>query len=330
MSNLAFQHSRPGAADQSGHGSNGAANPFWCAATGSGAALMAAMANHIDLLSQGIHQLPQRAAVTRPVVGQYLCMLRSLAAGWQSHTRPALTAALDALAFVGASMAEPHVRAGLACQATDGARSAGHTVDALQRRLAAPIAALARLDADFGSYLAQMARASAELENDTALVSARVQSDFVHAFLLSQQASALQCKLDDARLRQRADWLVGPQAELIRQEISLHLSAHEGVRHQLELLSVEQAATRAEADYLQSLLPSLSTYLPAVERIGGAIRTTLDGACAIRAGLAILQQALAQGAVEDASGQLQAALHDWQALAASAASLHPCPGTGVG
>lgn len=323
MPNLALQQSHSSTADRAAHGAGASPNPFWRVAIGSGSASMAASASDIDLLAQGIHQLPLHAAVTRPVVGQYLCMLRTLAAGWQSHTRPALAGALDALAFVGASMAEPQAHESLLHQADDGARRAGQLVDALARRLAAPIAALTRLDADFGSYLGQMARASAELESDTALVNARVQSDFVQSFLLSQHANALRYRLDDARARQQVDRVPGAQAEWIRQNMCEQENAHESVCRQLELLTIEQASTRAEADYLQSLLPSLSAYLPAVEQLGAALRATLDGASALGAALAMLQQALAQGPVEDAAAHLQAALPDWQRVTASAARLHP-------
>lgn len=297
---------------------------FWCAAIGAGAAVIADLAPHIDVLSQRIGQLPVRAAITRPVVGQYLSMVKTLAAAWGARSRPALVAAMDALVHVGDSVAQPGPQEALARRRSDGGRSAIRALDALRRRLAAPANAFGALDTDFGSYLAQMARASSELECDTGLVTQRVQADHVHAFLLSQQANALQSKLDDANLRQHAYWLLGPHAEHLRQEISLHTSALEGVRRQLDHLRADQAATRAEADYLQSLLPSLSTYLAAVDRMGTAIHATLGGTQALLLELGELERILTIGAgAGDADQLLRGALPYWKALAASAARLRP-------
>ncbi|UUZ48375.1 hypothetical protein LP420_36955 [Massilia sp. B-10] len=226
--------------------------------------------SHVDGLSQGISQLPVRAGVTRPVVGQYLSMMRSLAAAWQARTRPALAGALEALALVGDSLGQPPTLAALRQPRQAGVRMA----DGLLRRLAAPGSTLTALSADLGSFLAQMARASNELECDTALVTERVQSDAVHAFLLSQQASALQSELDDATVRQRALAAGAPCPAPASEEIALHSSALEGVRRQLGQLQTEQSATRAEADYLQTLLPTLSAYLAALERMHAGIEAT--------------------------------------------------------
>lgn len=313
MSNLAFLQTQPthAAARQPGT----ADNPFWCPPIGSGCVAIAALAGHIDVLSQRIAELPVRAAVTRPVVGQYLSMIRTLAACWQARARPALAGALDALALVGASLGQAHAQHALRQPRKDGVRMA----DAVLRRLTAPAASLATLDADLGSYLAQMARASGELEHDTALVTERVQSDAVHAFLLSQQASALQSRLDDAKVRQRATWLLGPHAQHVREEITLHGSALEGVRRQLAQLQSEQAATRAEADYLQGLLPSLSTYLAAIERMGAAIAAAHAGTATLRAAMQALGPALAAG--QACETQLADALPHWADVARAAATL---------
>src|SRR4051812_43622805 len=103
MSNLAFLHKQQ-TAPASAPAAGDAPNPFWCPAIGSGSTAIAALAGHIDVLSQRISELPVRSAVTRPVVGQYLSMIRTLAAGWQARSRPALAAAFEALAFVGDSL----------------------------------------------------------------------------------------------------------------------------------------------------------------------------------------------------------------------------------
>ncbi|HEY0065573.1 MAG TPA: hypothetical protein VGC21_25885 [Telluria sp.] len=307
MSNLAVLHHQHALAPSD--------SPFWCAALGEASTEMPEMASRIDALSRDMARLPVRAALTRPVVGQYLSMVRTLAAAWQARSRPALGAAFGMLAFVGRSMAEPPILAQLQKRTT-----APQAVDGLRRRMAAPLAAFDALGADLASYLAQMARASLELESDTALVTERLQADGVHAFLLSQQASALQSRLDDAGLRQDAHWL-GPHAGHLRQEIVLHASALEGVRRQLAQLQSEQAATRAEADYLQSMLPALAAYLGAVESMGAAIDTLRDGAARTSHALALLATELAHAGPGQAVAQLEAALPRWAAVAGAASAL---------
>jgi hypothetical protein len=170
-----------------------------------------------------------------------------------------------------------------------------------------------------------MAGATGDLQTDTQLVSERLQSDHVHAFLLSQHASSLQSKLDDATVRQDAYWLQGPHAEQIRLEIAMHSAALEGVRRQLDHLHAEQAATRAEAHYLQKLMPSLAGYLGALDRIAGAIHASHAGSGALLAELQELKRLLAEEpeAAGDVEAQLVAALPQWRTLAASAARLRP-------
>lgn len=282
-----------------------AEGPFWCAAIGSGAAAALALAPQIDQLAQRAAQLPVRASLTRPVVGQYLSMVKTLAAAWQLHNRPALVAALRELAHFGAALGQSAPQAG--APAT------------LQRRLAAPLAAFEALGADFASYLAQMARVSGELDADTRLVTQRLQADQVHVFLLSQHATLLQGKLDQGGLRGHACWLVGPPDQAVRQEQALHASALEGVRRQLEQLHAEQAATMAEADYLQGLLPTVAPYLAAVDRLGAGIDAVVAGTRVLGARLAGLADE--PDSVAGAARQLAAALPHWQALAASAAAL---------
>jgi hypothetical protein len=195
----------------------------------------------------------------------------------------------------------------------------------LRRRLALPASGLHALAASADALLAPIACVTSELQTDTQLVSERLQSDHVHAFLLSQQASALQSKLDDANLRQDAYWLQGPHCEHIRQEIALHSSALEGVRRQLDHLHAGQAALRAEAHFLQKLMPSLTLYLGALERVAGALRATLAGTGAVLAELDELERLLPQGAhvAPGAAADLRAALPQWRALAATVERLRP-------
>lgn len=298
---------------------------FWSGAIGAGAALMVELAGHLDVLSHSIVQLPDRPPASRPAVASYLAMVKTLAAAWHARTRPALVEALEALTHVGASLAQPLALEALAGAEADQGRSAARVLAALQRRLGAPASALSTLGADFDALLSSMARATADLQSDTLLVSERLQSDHVHAFLLSQQGNALQSKLDDANMRQDAYWLQGPHSEQIRQEIALHSSALEGVRRQLDHLYAEQAATRAEAHYLQILMPSLSGYLGAFDRMAGGIRAALAGTGAMLGELQDLQPALAGDpqAYPHAQAQLRAALPQWRALAACTARLRP-------
>ena len=308
MSHLNLLHSRPPLAPPL-HGADqqycDAEGPFWCATIGSGAATVQELVPGIDQLSQRAAQLPLRATLTRPVVGQYLCMVRTLAAAWNLHNRPALVASLQALSHFGDS---------------GGQASAEQEAAALRQRLAGPLAAFEALGFDFASYLAQMARVSGELDADMQLVTQRLQADQVHVFLLSQQATLLQAKLDQGGLREHTCWLVGPPDQTMRQQRALHASALEGVRRQLEQLHAEQASTMAEADYLQGLLPTVAPYLAAVDRLGAAIDAIVAGLRVLDARLATLAQAAASERA-DAARQAPAALAQWQALARTMARL---------
>lgn len=299
-----------------------AEGPFWCGAIGSGAAAVLELVPRIDLLAQRAAQLPVRASLTRPVVGQYLSMVKTLAAAWQLHSRPALLASMEGLLHFGASVGQSFALEAVSGRCADNGRAALRVADALQRRLAAPLAAFDALGADFASYLAQMARVSGELDADTRLVTQRLQADHVHVFLLSQQATALQAKLEHANLREHAGSLAGPPGQALQQERALNACALEGVQRQLEQLRAEQAATLGEADYLQGLMPSVAPYLAAVDRLGAGIDAILAGARVLGARLANLKQSLGEAA--PAAGpalQLAAARPHWQALAAAAASL---------
>ena len=193
---------------------------FWSAAIGSGAGAIVQLCAPVDAMSARIGQLPVRPALTRPAVGQYLTMLKTLAAAWAMRTRPALMLALGSLNHFGDSLGQPVVVDALAARCADNGRAAARVLDALLRRLAAPAAGFDALNTDFSSYLAQMAAASGDLDADTLLVTARLEADAVHAFLLSQQASTLQSKLDDATARADHWWLLGPHAGGLRQKSS--------------------------------------------------------------------------------------------------------------
>ena len=293
--------------------------PFWCPALGAGAAAMLQLRAQMDALSLQVGKLPIRVSVTRPMVGQYLVMLKRLAASWNGRNRQALDDAMAALLHFGASLARPATQEALSCPRADGRRAARRLLGALRRCLDSAQAALAALDADFTRYLAHMALASAELEIDTRLVSERLQTGALHALMLSQRAGILQGRLDEARMQEHARAPAGPHALGLRQEICLHASALEGVRRQLDHLRAEQSANRAEAHYLESLMPTLSPYLAALEDMGAAIASLRAGTAAAAHELDQLGRSLEHdaGAAGQTAAELATALVRWQALAAA-------------
>lgn len=292
---------------------------YWCAAVGSSLSVIAGLAPHLDVMSASIVHLPERTAFTRPAVSAYLAMLKTVAGHWIDTLRPALLEAGLALASTGTGVTQGAARKGVA------ARTPGLT-PALVRRMAGAVGQLEVLSAACHDSLEQMGRASRTLETDTIDLTQRLQADQVHALLLAQQASTLQSKLDDATMRQHAYWLLGPHAEQIRQEIAMHSSAREGVRRQLDHLRAEQAATQAEARYLQHLLPSLSTYLAAMDRLDSALRAALGGSRALLA----LWRTLPADASPGSADALAAAAPHWEALAATVGGLRrPPQGSGI-
>ncbi len=271
-----------------------------------------------DLQSQRIAHLPARNETPRPMVAQYLFMVRTLAAAWRGHNRPALMAACAGLMHYGNTYLEDAAPLGAALRA-DAVGTAVRMVDGLSRRLEVPIAGFATLHHDFGSYLAQMAAASADLETDTVLVTRRMQADQVHAFILGQHVHALQDKLDAASARRHGLRLLIPHADLSRKEMAAQGAALEGVRRQLDQLRADQGITLAEAAYLQGLLPTVAAYLGAVDRIGIGIHAAWTGIQGLQEQLGQLKQQLLAGSldVERAHAELTASLPGWRDLASS-------------
>jgi hypothetical protein len=316
MAAAVVQHAQPSATRPPGMPflmEVGPAGPYWSGAIGAGAGIAVDLALHINVLARAVAQLPAAPVSCRPAVGAYLAMVRHVAAEWDGRLRTELLSALESLAHAGTCLGH-----GKPARATD----------ALLLRLSTPLAALATLAAGIDDLLTLMVDATGSLQQDTQQLTERLQSDHVHAFLLSQQASTLQSKLDDAILRQDAYWLQGPHAEQTRQEIALHKSALEGVQRQLYQQQAEQAATRAEAYYLQTLMPSLSACLGALDHLAGAVRAILGGASALLAELRELKRALVDPDDGGAGAEraLRAAQPRWRALAADAARLRqPAP-----
>ena len=266
---------------------------FWNPGIGLGAGIVLELAGDIDSLSQRIAELPGHAAGGRPMVTQYLFMVKTLAAAWTTRSRPGMHAALDGLRHLGDGLLAydaPQLTTALLNMA-HGKPSSGpgavRLIDALVRRLAAPSEALSALDQDVANYLAQMGRASGQLETDTVLATQRLQADHVHAFILAQQVDTLQGRLADARAR--------------------------------------QVAITAEAVHLQGLLPTLAAYLRGMDRIGAGIRIAAAGTRSLRAELDELKNVLlaGPGASAAAHAQLEAAVPAWRLLAARIAAFPP-------
>ncbi len=305
---------------------------FWTGAIGVGVNVVVAQIADIDTLAQRIEALAPQAAGRRPVVGQYLDMVKMLASGWPARSRPALLMALAALrhysdSLVGhdaellaGALGEMAVAvAGAGAGAMPGRRaSAGATAarvtGALIHRLDFPVRSLDAVNDNFGSYLAQMAVASNDLETDTVLVTQRLQAEHVHAYTLAQQVSTVQARLDEARTRQQGHWPLGSHADLLREEIAAQSAALDSARRQLDQLRAGQAATLSEASCLQTLLPTLSAYLAGVDRMSAGINAALSGALALQVQLSELNQALlaAPQCAGSARTQLAAALPNWR------------------
>ncbi|HEX8610821.1 MAG TPA: hypothetical protein VF800_05975 [Telluria sp.] len=306
---------------------------FWSPGIGLGAGIILELSGDIDSLSRRIARLPERAGRGRPMVTQYLFMVKTLAAAWATRSRPGLHTALDGLRHVGDSLLaqDAPLLATALLNMFHGRPSSGpgavRLVDGLVRRLAAPADALSALDQDVGSYLAQMGRASGELETDTVMVTQRLQADHVHAFILAQQVNTLQGRLAEARARRHSHWLLGADAGEARADIDKHSSALESVMRQLDQLREGQTAMMAEAVYLQGLLPTLSAYLSGMDRIGAGVRIAAAGTRALRAELDDLKNVLLAGpAVSNtAHAQLQAALPSWRMLATRIAAFPAAP-----
>ncbi|MFL6658144.1 MAG: hypothetical protein ACJ8GW_08745 [Massilia sp.] len=228
----------------------------------------------IDILCERASQLPARAGLTRPVLGQYLSMVRALAGAWPLHCRPVLQGALENLRATAQCLAA-HADPVLA-------------VAAWPASMAAPMAAFEAFGATLHDSLSQLARVANDLEADAQHVRLRLQADQMQMFLLKRQleSSAGDC-------------------------------ARANVQGQIAQLHGEQALTRAEADYLDSVRAAVAPCLAAVARLADASGQLVAGLQALAAAQASLGQLLpAQpGTLEQAGAALTTALSQWQGWA---------------
>ena len=296
---------------------------FWSPLLGIGSNAIVNVGAELDALARAIAALPPRPEGARAVVGHYMGMVRTLAAAWSGHSRPTLLMAMRALKHFSDTFVDTEAKALSHCllnmaSGRGGAREAQRLIDGLIRRLAAPERTLDSVNDDVGSYLAQMAGASFDLESDTVLVTQRMQADHVHRFLLSRQLHTVAGQLAEARAQRGAYWLLPSQAGSLRKQIAVHSRTLDCVRRQLDCLHASDAATVAEAAWLQAVLPSLSLYLCAVDRIGAGIYAALVGTRSLQAGLVELKMALPGGALNPTLllSQLAAALPAWREMSA--------------
>lgn len=285
------------------------ATPFWAAGIGVGVNVILSQLDDIDRLSQRISVLPDRASPQRAVLSDYIDSVRGLASCWLHTSRPRLLAVLRDLHGLGEQL--------------DGADAPLHRPAALVRHLDGIGAGLDGLNTDLGGYLEQMALASAELETDTVLVTHRLQADQLHAAMLSQQLQTLQDRVGQARSRQHGCFPLSSRGEQLRREIAAQGDILDSTRRQLEQIRACQADTLAEAAYLQNLLPTLSSYLAAIDRMGAGIDAALLGLRAMQGRLRVLDAA-ADSKPADADStrqqQLHTALPHWRHLSARLAS----------
>lgn len=293
------------------------ATPFWLAGIGVGVNVILSQLEDIDTLSQRISVLPDRTFPKRAVVTDYLDTIRRLSATWLKSSRPALLRGLRALQVFGDQL----VQADAVQLRSISGEPAMRLLHGMAERLDGVAATLDPLGADIGVYLEQMALASGELETDTVLVTHRLQTDQVHAAMLSQQLETLESRLGHARSRQHGQWPLGAMfrdagAEQLRREIASGHQALDSTRRQLEAIRADQADTLLEAAFLQQLLPTLSSYLAGIDRMGAGIDAVLLGLRALQTRLRDLaaRQQACSGAITPQ--QLDAALPHWRHLGA--------------
>lgn len=283
----------------------------------------------LDSLSTGIAQLPQPLATSAPLVGRHIGAVQQLAHAWPHRGRPSLLGSMAALKQFGDDFVTHDAPRLLAAfqELGDGAagQPAAGLIGDLIARLAELVDAFEVVRRGLDAYLSEVAGASAELEQDTALVTRRLQDEQARAQALAHRASELQGKLDGAHERQRWHWLLGPLGAIITNEIDVLSKRMAEAANQLHGIRTQQAATISDATYLQNLLPALSSYLTGVDRIGTGIGAALSGIQTLQVQLAELRSAIVArpGAAAGAGAQLQAALADWRDISRKIGHLPP-------
>lgn len=300
-----------------------------------GADAVAAVIALLDSLATGIAQLPSPGPASAPLVGHHIDAVRTLARAWPECLRPGVLASMAALKHFGEQLVEleaPRLQHALKRMRRDGGdehAQAAQMVSDVGARLALLAQCFDRVAQDVGDYLSAMARASLDVDTDTAAVARRLQSG-------QSRAEALACLAN--RLRQPVRrggparrWVQALLARLLDRTGRSPTARLVMVAHELDRVRSAQAATMQDAASLQSLLPALSSYLSAIDRLDAGMGAVLAGASALRGQLAELYGALlanpASGAT--ASTQLRSALADWRSIARLIGRLPPLPAGGA-
>lgn len=319
----------PRSAAQGGRGAGlKSVSAFRHGGIGDGADAVAAVIGLLDSLAAGIARLPSPGADSAPLVGRHVDAVRALAHAWPGRLRPEVFASMAALKHFGEQFVEmeaPRLQAAfgqMRRQDVDERAQAAALVTDVGARLAALARSFDAVALSVADYLSSMARASLDLETDTAAVAGRLQSGQSRAEALACLASRLRLRLDTHAQRRWLSRLLERLPGMGRRSPSARLVA---LAHELDSLRSAQAAAMNDAASLQSLLPALSSYLTAIDRLGAGLAAALAGIPALQAQLAELHGALlanpASGAI--ASAQLRAALEDWRTIARRIGRLPP-------
>ncbi|MBZ2209451.1 hypothetical protein [Massilia soli] len=298
---------------------------------GEGADAVAAVIALLDSLAAGIAQQRSPGPNSAPLVGRHVDAVRELARAWPERLRPAVLASMAALKHFGEQFVEceaPRLQAAfgrMRRQDLDERSQAAGLVLDVSARLALLAQGFDSVALGVGDYLSTMARASLDLETDTAEVSRRLQSGQSRAEALACLASRLRLRLGMPSAGAARPWLPAVFATLLAQARRSPTARLVGVAHELDRVRSAQAGTMHDAASLQSLLPALSSYLNAIDRLGAGVSAVLGGSATLQAQLADLHSALlanpASGAM--ASAQLRAALADWRSIARRIGRLPP-------
>ncbi|MFP5393950.1 MAG: hypothetical protein ACLGI6_20810 [Gammaproteobacteria bacterium] len=289
----------------------GASSAFWSGALAAGVNVVIGQLAHVDELSSRVAGAARACPVPRVLVSQYETLLQGIAAGWPQRSRPALALTLGALRAFCDSMAGAeglHLAEAMhgAAVQRERAPEAAALAAALLARLARLRGAFEALGDAFACYSSQLTDAARRLEQDAELVTRRLQADHVQAGVLAQQVAAVGHHLEHGqRNRQHAHGHT-PASPLL-----------EAAQRQLTRLRASQAGLIEDAVGMQCMLPALSSYLGAVDRMGAGIRAALEGAQLLHAGLAEVDAAAldAPSVASACALQLRRARPSWAALA---------------
>lgn len=297
-------------------------------AIGDGAGAVAELIDLLDSLATGIAHLPSPGPDSAPLVGRHIDAVRALACAWPGQLRAEVLASMATLKHFGEEFVEldaPRLQAAFdRMRGQDAAEwpQAAALVSVLGTRLAGMAHPFDTVVLGVGCYLSSMTRASLDLETDTGAVARRLKAGQSRAEALAGLANRLRLRLGAQAGRRWLPRLLAILADIAGGSPTARLIA---VAHELDKVRSAQADTMKDAASLQSLLPALSSYLSAIDRLGAGVAAAQNGTASLQSQLAELHDALlaswSSGAI--ASAQLRAALADWRAIARRIGRLPP-------